>query len=212
MDITWLGHSCFRIKGKEVALVTDPYDATLRYSWPKTSANIVTVSHPHPGHGNAAAVEGSPKVVNRPGEYEIKNVFIIGFPTFHDVAQGANRGRNVTYLMEMEDLKLCHLGDIGHTPSAKQIEELSGIDILFAPVGGVSTIDAKTAAEIVRLLNPKIVIPMHYQTDVTNWLEPLEKFTTGMGLREVVPQPKLTVTKANVPLETRVVILDYRSK
>jgi L-ascorbate metabolism protein UlaG (beta-lactamase superfamily) len=184
----------------------------LGYSWPKSAANIVTVSHAHPGHSNATGVEGNPRVVNRPGEYEIKNVFIIGFPTFHDAAQGANRGRNVIYLMEMEDMRLCHLGDIGHTPSPKQIEELSGIDVLFAPVGGVSTIDAKTAAEIVRLLNPKIVIPMHYQTDVTNWLEPLEKFTQGMGLREIVPQPKLTVTKSNVPPETRVVILDYRSK
>ena len=212
MDITWLGHSCFRIKGKEVNLITDPYDATLGYSWPKPSANIVTITHAHPGHSNAAGVEGIPKVVNRPGEYEIKNVFIIGFPTFHDAAQGANRGRNIIYMMEMEDMRLCHLGDIGHTPSPKQIEELSGIDVLFAPVGGVSTIDAKTAAEIVRLLSPKIVIPMHYQTDVTNWLEPLEKFTQGMGLREIVPQPKLTVTKSNVPPETRVVILDYRSR
>ncbi len=212
MDITWLGHSCFRIKGKEVNLITDPYDATLGYSWPKSSANIVTITHDHPGHSNAVGVEGNPRVVNRPGEYEIKNVFIIGFPTFHDAAQGANRGRNIIYLMEMEDMRLCHLGDIGHTPSPKQIEELSGIDVLFAPVGGVSTIDAKTAAEIVRLLSPKIVIPMHYQTDVTNWLEPLEKFTQGMGLREIVPQPKLTVTKSNVPPETRVVILDYRSR
>jgi L-ascorbate metabolism protein UlaG (beta-lactamase superfamily) len=212
MDITWLGHSCFRIKGKEVSLITDPYDATLGYSWPKSAANIVTASHAHLGHNNTAGVDGNPRLVNRPGEYEIKNVFIIGFPTFHDAAQGANRGRNIIYLMEMEDLRLCHLGDIGHTPSPKQIEELSGIDVLFAPVGGVSTIDAKTAAEIVRLLNPKIVIPMHYQTDVTSWLEPLEKFTQGMGLREIVPQPKLTVTKSNVPPETRVVILDYRSK
>ena len=212
MDITWLGHSCFRIKGKEVSLVTDPYDATLKYPWPKPSANIVTISHPHPGHNNPAGIEGGPILVYRPGEYEIKNVFIIGFPTFHDAAQGANRGRNTAYLMEMEDLRLCHLGDLGHTPSSKQIEELSGLDILFAPVGGVSTIDAKTAAEIVRLLNPKIVIPMHYQTKVTNWLEPLDKFTAGMGLREVVPQPKLTVTKSNVPPETRVIILDYPSK
>ncbi len=212
MEITWLGHSCFRIKGKEVTLVTDPYDVDLGYVWPKPAANIVTVSHAHPGHSSTTGVDGNPRVVNRPGEYEIKNVFIIGLPTFHDATQGANRGRNVIFLIEMEDLRLCHLGDIGHTLSSKQIEELSGLDILFTPVGGVSTIDAKTAAEIVRLLNPKIVIPMHYQTEVTTWLEPLEKFTTGMGLREIVPQPKLVVTKSNVPPETRVVVLDYRSK
>lgn len=212
MDITWLGHSSFRIKGKEAIIVTDPYGAALKYPWPKPSANIVTISHAHPGHNNPAAVDGGPKLVYRPGEYEIKNVFIIGFPTFHDAAQGANRGRNTVYLMEMEDLRLCHLGDLGHAPSSKQIEELSGVDVLFTPVGGVSTIDAKAAAEIIRLLNPKIVVPMHYQTKVTNWLEPLDKFAAGMGLREVVPQPKLTVTKTNVPPETRVVVLELPPK
>jgi len=212
VEITWLGHSCFRIKGKEVTLVTDPYDVDLGYVWPKPAANIVTVSHAHPGHSSTTGVDGNPRVVNRPGEYEIKNVFIIGLPTFHDATQGANRGRNVIFLIEMEDLRLCHLGDIGHAPTSKQVEELSGIDVLFTPVGGVSTIDAKTAAEVVRLLNPKIVIPMHYQTEVTTWLEPLDKFATGMGLREIVPLPKLTVTKSNVPPDTRVVVLDYRSK
>jgi L-ascorbate metabolism protein UlaG (beta-lactamase superfamily) len=212
MDITWLGHSCFRIKVKDVFVVTDPFDATLKYPWPKPSANIVTVSHLHPGHNNPGGVDGNPRVVNRPGEYEIKGVLIIGFPTFHDAAQGANRGRNTIYLMEMEDLKLCHLGDLGHALSSKQIEELSGIDVLFVPVGGVSSVDAKGAAEIVRLLNPKIVIPMHYQTQVTPWLEPLERFTAGMGLREVAPQPKLTVTRSNLPPETRVVVLENVSK
>lgn len=212
MDITWLGHACFRIKGKDVSVITDPFDATLKYPWPNPSANIVTVSHLHPGHNNPAGVGGSPRVVNRPGEYDIKSVFIVGLPTFHDAAQGANRGRNTVYLMEMEDLRLCHLGDLGHAPPSKQIEELSGVDILFVPVGGVSTIDAKGAAEIVRLLNPKIVIPMHYQTEVTSWLEPLDKFTAGMGLREVVPQPKLTVARSSVTPETRVVVLDCGSK
>ncbi len=212
MDITWLGHSCFRIKVKDVFLVTDPFDATLKYPWPQPSANIVTVSHLHPGHNNPAGVDGAPKVVNRPGEYEIKGVFIVGLPTFHDAAQGANRGRNTTYLMEMEDLRLCHLGDLGHAPSSKQIEELSEVDVLFIPVGGISTIDAKGAAEIIRLLNPRIVVPMHYRTPVTPWLEPLEKFTAGMGLRDVVPQAKLTVTRSNVPSETRVMVMEYASK
>ncbi len=212
MDITWLGHACFRIKVKDVFVVTDPFDATLKYPWPKPTANIVTVSHLHPGHNNPAGVDGNPRVVNRPGEYEVKGVFIIGLSTFHDAAQGANRGRNTAYLMEVEDLKLCHLGDLGHALSSKQIEEMSGVDVLFIPVGGVSTIDAKGAADIVRLLNPKIVIPMHYQTEVTPWLEPLEKFTAGMGLRDVAPQPKLTVTRSNVPPETKVIVLDHPSR
>lgn len=212
MDITWLGHACFRMKIKDLFLITDPFDATLGYPWPDPSASIVTVSHSHPGHNNPGGVEGSPRVVSRPGEYEIKGVFIIGVPTFHDAVQGANRGRNTVFVIEAEDLRLCHLGDLGHALSSKQIEELSAIDILFIPVGGVSTIDARGAAEVVRLLNPRIVIPMHHHTGVTPWLEPLEKFTSGMGMREVVPQPKLTVTRSNLPPETRVVVLDYASR
>lgn len=212
MDITWLGHSCFRIKSKEVILITDPYDSTLGYTWPGATANIVTLSHTHAGHSNAAGVEGNPKIIHRPGEYEVKGVFIIGLPTYHDAVQGANRGRNVIYLIELEDLRLCHLGDIGHIPSSHQVEELSEVDVLFVPIGGVSTIDAKTATEILRLLNPKIVIPMHYRTDVTTWLDPLDKLTAAMGLRDIVSQPKLTVTRSNLPSESKLIVLDYRSR
>jgi L-ascorbate metabolism protein UlaG (beta-lactamase superfamily) len=209
MEITWLGHSCFKIKGKEVTLVTDPYDESLGYPWVKPTANIVTLSHPHPGHSYSAGVDGNPKVLHRPGEYEISGVFIIGLANFHDSEQGRVRGRNTTYLIEMEDIRLCHLGDLGHLPSPRQLEELSDAAVLFVPVGGVSTTDAKTAAEIVRFLNPKVAIPMHYKTEVVTWLEPLSKFIKEMGLREVIPQPKLSITRSSLPLETKVLVLDY---
>jgi L-ascorbate metabolism protein UlaG (beta-lactamase superfamily) len=212
MDITWLGHSCFRVKSKEATLITDPYYEDIAYPWASPTANIVTISHPHSGHGNAAGVGGDPKAVTRPGEYEIKGVFILGLGNFHDPDEGSSRGRNTSYLVEMEDMKLCHLGDLGHVPSARQVQELSELDVLIIPVGGVSTIDGKMAAEIVRLLNPRIVIPMHYGTKVVNWLEPLDKFTTQMGLREIVPQPKLSVTKASMPPETRVVVFDLSAR
>lgn len=211
MDITWLGHSCFRMKGKEVTLITDPFQEEIGYSWVSQTANIVTVSHSHVGHNNAAGVDGGPKVISRPGEYEVSGVFIVGVPGFHDSEQGANRGRNISYLIDMEEIRFCHLGDIGYVPSARQAEELSRLDLLFLPVGGVSTIDSKAAAEIVRLLNPRVVVPMHYRTEAVSWLEPLERFTTQMGLKEVIPQPKLSVTKSSVPLETKVVVLDYSS-
>ena len=210
MEITWLGHSCFKIKGKEVTLITDPYDESIGYPWVKPTANIVTLSHHHPGHSYSAGVEGNPKVLNRPGEYEISDVFIIGFPNFHDSDQGKTLGRNIVFLIEMEDISLCHLGDLGHLPSPRQLEELSDVAVLFVPVGGVSTTDAKMAAEIVRFLNPKVVIPMHYETEIVTWLEPLSKFIKEMGLREVTPQPKLSITRSNLPLETKVMVLDYR--
>jgi len=210
MEITWLGHSCFRIKGKEVTLVADPCDKSIGYSPGKLIANIVTVSHDHAGHCYLEAIDNSPKVLSRPGEYEVGGVFITGIGTFHDQERGKSRGKNTSYLIEMDDTRLCHLGDLGHVPSPRQIEDLGSIDVLFVPVGGVSTIDAKMAAEIVRLINPKIIIPMHYQTKEVAWLEPLDKFIKEMGLREVVPQPKLSVTRLGIPLETQIIVLDYR--
>ena len=210
MEITWLGHSCFRIRGKEVTLVTDPYDESIGYPQINATANIVTISHSHPGHSYSSGIDGSPKVISRPGEYEISDVFIIGLSNFYDSEKGDSRGRNITYLIEMEDVRLCHLGDLGHLPSSRQVEELSNTEVLFVPVGGVSTTDAKMAAEIVRFLNPKVVIPMHYKTEAATWLEPLSKFIQEMGLREVIPQPKLSVTRSSLPLETKVMVLDYR--
>jgi L-ascorbate metabolism protein UlaG (beta-lactamase superfamily) len=209
MEINWLGHSCFRIKGRQVTLVTDPYDESIGYACPQLRANIVTVSHDHPGHNYWTRVDGHPRVISGPGEYEISDVFVIGVSNFHDADLGQTRGKNVTYLVEMEDIRFCHLGDLGHLPSSRQVEELSDAEVLFVPVGGVSTADAKTAAEIVRLLSPRIVIPMHYQTEVVSWLEPLSKFAKEMGLREILPQPKVSVTRSSLPDETKVVVLDY---
>lgn len=212
MEITWLGHSCFKIKGREVTLVSDPYDESLGYPPVKLTANIVTLSHSHPGHSYAAGIDGNPKLISRPGEYEVSDVFILGLSNFHDPGQGKTRGGNISYLVEIDEVTLCHLGDLGHLPSPRQMEELSGTEILFLPVGGVSTINAKMAAEIVRFLNPKVVIPMHYKTEVATWLEPLDRFLKEMGLREVSPQPKLSITRSSLPAETQVRVLDYRPR
>lgn len=207
MEITWLGHSCFRIKGKEVTLVTDPFDESIGYALEKLTANIVTSSHNHPGHNHVHAIEGDHKVFNRPGEYEIRGVFLTGIGTFHDSEQGNSRGKNTIYLFEMDDIRLCHLGDLGHILSPQQIEELGNIDVLFIPVGGISTIDAKMGAEVVRSLSPRIIIPMHYSTEIATWLNPLDKFLKEMGLKEIEPQTKLSVTRSNLPSETQVIAL-----
>ncbi|NQT48247.1 MAG: MBL fold metallo-hydrolase [Chloroflexi bacterium] len=209
MEITWLGHSCFRIRGRGATLVTDPYSETVGYMWPDPTADIVTISHGHDGHNDSSRINGDAKIVSRPGEYEIKEVLITGLPGFHDSEQGNLRGKNIMYLIEMEEVTFCHLGDLGHLPSSRQVEELSNTDVLFVPVGGISTTDARMASQIVRLLSPKVVIPMHYQTDVVTWLEPLDKFVKEMGLREVLPQPRISITKSNLPAETQVTVLDY---
>jgi len=211
IEITWLGHSCFRIKGREATLITDPYDGSIGYSLGNPKADIVTSSHPHPGHSFVAGIGGAPRIVHGPGEYEIASVFISGIATFHDAERGKGRGKNTVYLIEMEEMRVCHLGDLGHALSSDQVEEMSGVEVLLVPVGGLSTIDAAAAAEMVRLLQPRIVIPMHFKTDVVPFkLEPVESFLKEMGLKAATPQPKLSITRTGLPEETRVVVLDYK--
>ncbi len=210
MDITWLGHSCFRIKGKEITVVTDPCHPSTGYSLGKLQADIVTLSHFHPGHCYTEAVTGEFKEVIGPGEYELKGMFITGIATWHDDVKGQKLGKNTVYLMEMDGLVLCHLGDLGHLPSSEFIEDVGDIDVLFLPVGGVSTIGGAMAAEIVRRLTPKVAIPMHYKTAaLTGELESIDKFLKEAGVKEKVSQAKLSVSRSNIPTSTQVVILDY---
>jgi len=210
MDISWLGHSCFRIKGAHATVITDPYSPDLGYTSGKPTARIVTVSHQHPGHSYVQGVGGEPKWVIGPGEYEIGGVLIIGLTTFHDGEKGGKRGKNTIYLMEVDEVSVCHLGDLGHVLTTEQVEELGNVDVLLLPVGGVSTIDAPMAAEVVRQLEPKVVIPMHYKTEALNReLEPVERFLKEMAVKEINSQPKLSFTKANLPVSTQVFFLDY---
>ncbi len=210
MDISWLGHSCFRIRGKQATVITDPYSPDLGYSLGKPIAHIVTVSHQHPGHSYVQGIGGEPKLVTGPGEYEISGVLIIGVATFHDAEGGDKRGRNTVYLMEVDEISVCHLGDLGHILTAEQVEEIDNVDVLLLPVGGVSTINATKAAEVVRQLEPKVVIPMHYKTQVLNWeLEPMDRFLKEIGIKQPISQPKLSLTKASLPDSTQVFLLDY---
>jgi len=210
MDINWLGHSCFRIRGKQVVIITDPYPPDLGYSLGKPTANIVTVSHQHPSHSYVKGVGDEPRRVNGPGEYEISGVLIIGIPTFHDGAGGQNRGKNTVFLMEVDGVAICHLGDLGHVFTAEQVEEIDDVDVLLLPVGGVSTINAPMAAEVIRQIEPKVVVPMHYKTPVLKReLDPVEKFLKEMGTELVNPQPKLSFTPSNLPTSTQVFLLSY---
>lgn len=211
MEIVWLGHACFRIRGREVAIVTDPCPPSTGYNIGKPSAAIITVSHAHPDHCYLKGVAGSPQVIDGPGEYEIEGVFITGIPTYHDARKGSARGKNVAFVLELEDVRVCHLGDLGHAPTAEQVEALSGVDILLVPVGGRTTIDGATAAEVVSLLEPRLVIPMHYRTATsTLQLDPLDRFLREMGIKDYQPQAKLSVSRSSLPHETQVVVLDYR--
>jgi L-ascorbate metabolism protein UlaG (beta-lactamase superfamily) len=210
VDITWLGHSCFRIKGSQAVVITDPFPPDLGYSLGKPTANIVTVSHHHPSHSYVQGVGGEPRIVQGPGEYEISSVLIIGVATFHDAEGGQKRGKNTVYLMEVDGISVCHLGDLGHVLTSEQVEEIGNVDVLLLPVGGTSTIDAAMAAEVIRQLEPKAVVPMHYKTPITKReLDPVEKFLKEMGMEQVESRPRLTVSKSNLPASTQVFLLSY---
>ena len=210
MEISWLGHSCFKLKGSHATVITDPYSPEIGYSLGKATAGIVTLSHPHPGHSHEQGVGGDPRVVRGPGEYEIGGVLIIGIATFHDNEGGQTRGKNTVYLLEIDEVTVCHLGDLGHILSGAQVEEIDDVDILMLPVGGVSTINATKAAEVIRQIEPKVVIPMHYQTPaLKRQIDPVDKFLKEIGAKDIEPQLKFSVTKSGLPLTTQVVLLDY---
>ena len=210
MDITWLGHSCFRIKGSQAIIITDPFPPELGYTLGKQTANIITLSHQHPSHSYAQGIGGEPKIIKGPGEYEISGILIIGIATFHDNQRGQVRGKNTVYVMEIDGVSVCHLGDLGHVLSTEQVEEIGRVDVLFLPVGGGSTINPAIAAEVILQLEPNAVIPMHYKTPaIKRELDSVDVFLKEMGMGQIEPRPKLTLSKSNLPLSTQVFLLGY---
>ena len=215
MDIKFLGHASFLVKTKTASIVMDPYPDEIGLKFPKVSAEIVTVSHTqHSDHKNSDAVSGVKRVVSGPGEYEISGVSIIGLPSFHDDKKGQERGPNTMYVFEAEGLRFAHLGDLGHKLSDKEVEKLGDIDVLMVPVGGVYSLDSKKAAEVVRSIEPNIVIPMHYQMEgldkkTFGGLTPVKDFVTEMSL-PTEETKKLTV-KGLLTEEQKIVLLE-RSK
>ncbi|MET0011916.1 MBL fold metallo-hydrolase [Dehalococcoides mccartyi] len=208
MEIKWLGHSCFRLKGKNTTVITDPFPSSLGFAMGKQSAEVVTISHAHANHSFTSAIDGNPHIVSGPGEYEIGDVIILGLSTFHDDAKGSELGKNTIYQMEIDDLSICHLGDIGQGLTDSQIEELGRVDILLLPVGGGNTVSPGKAAEIMRKLEPSIVIPMHFQSDLsTSSLLPIGQFLKEIGISNLEPQSKLNITRGNLPVTTQVMLL-----
>ena len=215
MDITSLGLSSFRLRGKAATVVTDPYNSTaVGLKFPKNiEADVVTISHTHPDHNEVGAVGGNPFIITGPGEYEIKGVSIIGVTSYHDDKDGSLRGPNTIYRIEMDGLVVAHLGDLGHVLSSAQVEQLDGIDILIIPVGGVYSLDAVHASQVISDIEPRVVIPMHYgrpelNPKVFGELAPVAAFLKQVGKESVVPVPKLTMTKDKLPLQLEVVILE----
>lgn len=200
------GQSSFRLKGKNAVVVTDPYDEKTAKYPRDVEADIVTVSHDHADHNAVAKVSGSPFVVNGPGEYEVKGVSVIGIPVWHDDKKGAERGANTVYVIEMEGLRICHLGDLGHKLEQGSLDEIGSVDIVMIPVGGKYTIDAKVACEVAKQIDPWIVIPMHYGGELAE----VSEFVKEYGKGTVEPVQKLTITAEKLPGEQMLVVFDKK--
>lgn len=214
MDITYLGHSSFKIRGKKATIVTDPFQSkSVGLKFPKTDADIVTVSHQHDDHNAVSEVGGSPFIVEGPGEYEVKGIGIIGIPSFHDAEKGTIRGKNTIFNLEVDGVQIVHLGDIGEMLTDKEIEQLGNVGILLVPVGGHYTITEKQASELIQEIEPSIVIPMHYgrpelNQDSFGELSPVSSFLKVMGQESISPQAKLTITKDKIPEQMQVIVLE----
>lgn len=201
MVITWYGQSCFKIQSGETVLFTDPFAKEIGLTPPRGQANIVTISHNHFDHNNDEALTGEPLVIDGPGEYESKGVDIKGILSFHDDKEGKERGTNTIYIIDMEGMKICHLGDLGQAKlTAEQVEKIDGVDILMIPVGGTYTIDEEMAAEIINQIEPRIVIPMHYKIPgLTSKVEGVDAFLKEMGVAKKETVDKLTLKKKDLP-------------
>lgn len=211
MEVIWYGHSCFRLRTRGAAAVTDPCGKDVGYNVPRLRADVVTISRDHPDYNNCALVRGRPKVISGPGEYEVKGIFITGIATALKKAKGQGRPKNTIFLFDFDGLTVCHLGNLDHVPSQAQVQALSAVDVLLIPVGALTTISASQAAEVVGLLEPRIVVPMHYKTKaVKTRLQPVSRFLKEMGLPKTRPRDSLEINKKQLPSETQVVVLNYK--
>lgn len=216
MIITYHGHSSFKLKGRVGTVVTDPFDAYVGFEFPNLSADVVTVSHHHQDHDQIQLVKKTsrrdrPFIIDTPGEYEVGGISVFGVKSYHDANQGAERGPNTIFTILLDDIRVCHLGDLGHELTTEQVKEIGAVDILLCPVGGVFTIDPKAAISIIKNLEPSIVIPMHYRTQlhdpkIFGELATVDDFLNEYGV-EVEAEDKLSIERSRLPEETEVVVL-----
>lgn len=210
MVITWYGQSCFKLQSGEQILVIDPFSKDIGLTPPRFRASLVLLTHDHPDHNNAESIAENPMVISGPGEYDFQGITIRGIQTYHDNAEGKERGFNTIYVIEMDGMKLCHLGDFGENELRPEtVEAIGDIDILFVPVGGKTTIDSEQAAKVVSKIEPRVVIPMHYKiSGLKAELENVSPFLKEMGAKNAEPEEKLAIKQKELPADgMKVVVL-----
>jgi L-ascorbate metabolism protein UlaG (beta-lactamase superfamily) len=213
MKIKWLGHASFLITSEAgTKIITDPYasgDMGLNYGEIKETADIVTVSHGHGDHNNVAAVKGNPKVIKETTPVDIKGIKLSGISTYHDDSGGSKRGGNIIFCFVVDGIRICHLGDLGHPLTGRQIAEIGKPDILFIPVGGNFTIDAKAATQVCDKLTPKVIIPMHYKNErcPTFPVAGVDEFLRGKQNVSKSDASELDFTREKLPATTQIIVL-----
>ena len=211
MEVTWYGRACFRLRGRDATVITDPCPPSTGFVAGRHDVDLLTISHDHSDHAYTRSITAG-LTLTRPGEYEFRDLLVTGVKTYHDGQAGRERGENVVFAVEIDGIHVCHLGDLGHLLTDEQLGELGPIDVLLVPVGGQTTLTPAEAAEVVAQLNPKLVVPMHFAADggSTDLLSP-EKFFHEMAV-EPIRQPKANVTPSSLPDETQVVLLEARGR
>lgn len=216
MLLRWFGHASFYIISDEgVKIITDPYEpdafgGSIGYGAIRVPADIVTISHEHHDHGYTESIPDGYEVVSRPGTKTIKGVTVKGFETYHDSEYGAQRGDNIVYVIDVDRIRICHLGDLGHELGPIDLEKIGSVDILLIPVGGKYTIGPREATRVIARMKPKIVVPMHYQTDKTNMpIASVDEFITGKDNVTILDGTGFETMKEKLPDTTQIVVLQH---
>ncbi len=212
MKISWYGHSCFKMTTKNTTIITDPFNKEIGLKPPHCEADIVSVSHDHKDHNNVSVLRGNPFLIENPGEYDLHDIAVQGTSSFHDSKQGEMRGANIIFTFKIEDIKICHLGDLGQKElTNEQLESIDDVDILMIPVGGVYTINGEQAMTIINQIEPEIIIPMHYKLPKLKMkIEPIDQFLKEAGAEEKRVD-YLTIKKEDLSKEkenTQIIIMN----
>lgn len=212
MKIKWLGHSCFLLtSNKGTTVLTDPFDNSVGYPMPDVEADIVTTSHQHFDHNNVGIVKGDFVHIGKPGKVMERGIEIHGISTFHDESNGSQRGQNIVFVFNIDEVRVCHCGDLGHVPDDKQLKEIGKVDVLLVPVGGVYTVNYLGASEVVKLLKPPIVIPMHYETEALKFsLDKVDAFLKKAGDGRITGKQEVEIEKDRLDGLAGIMVLQYK--